>query len=458
MKRFIYKQMVPLCFVLTVCMTGCSKEDDLLSELNSEGTVQVASDVEEKKPGSAALSYNVEIGSNGKMVKVNVDSIDISEDFGSAFDAEIMEHTDEEMDKLATSIFDNGEYEIIKSPFSGTHVEADDLKNRMEEELEEYAQNNPDLTVNEDTVGWACGYMSLYSGMVWDSKPYAEEPTEEGKIYYTNGKGSSEIIGMVRGKIDGEDWLITDTYDSDNMVDNPTELVIERMLYIDEKERRIQPSGNLIDPDSPDAPEHELDYDDSLKQAREMLDKLGFTNYSEAVCYDVISVNETDYSAGGAHPSVGYYFGFVPEINAAKGAYSDSTVTVVCENGEKRYMTTQKYAMVLVLENGVVSISLGDAGKVGEEIESGIELISLEEADEVFRNNIAEYVKRSINVVSVEIGYVTVDYPEGAAFVPAYVYYTDGKSTGYIWQAKRAIAAVNALNGEFIYYDSPMAN
>ena len=105
-------------------------------------------------------------------------------------------------------------------------------------------------------------------------------------------------------------------------------------------------------------------------------------------------------------------------------------------------MTTQKYAMVLVLENGVVSISLGDAGKVGEEIESGIELIPLEEADEVFRNNITEYVKRSINVVSVEIGYVTVDYPEGAAFVPAYVYYTDGKSTGYIWQARRAIAAV----------------
>ncbi|MCQ2518062.1 MAG: hypothetical protein MJ119_04805, partial [Lachnospiraceae bacterium] len=55
----------------------------------------------------------------------------------------------------------------------------------------------------------------------------------------------------------------------------------------------------------------------------------------------------------------------------------------------------------------------------------------------------------------IELRYVTVNYAEGAAFVPAYVYYmANDYSVGY--SGKLAIAAVNALNGEFIFFDSPV--
>lgn len=455
-KSNILIQTVSVCLVLTVCLSGCGKNDELLSELQTTGgitteiVISSEATVEGNKPGSTSVRYDIDLGSNGKKITVDVVAVDTSQEFGSVFDTQITDRTDEGMTKLAASIFDNGEFEIIKPPFSGTREEADDFKNRLEEELAEYAKNYPDVNVEEETMSQLCAYRGLMAEIVHAPKVYGDNVTEEGQFYYDDASYKSGKIGMARGNIDGEQWLLTDSYNESGNVGNPPTCYLERMFIIDEESREI----GIVESGMDDTV-NELDHDEALEKAVNMLAGLGFGEYVEDNCYELIVFNHDMMEEGKAIPAMGYCFNLVPEVKDAKGEYSDNTVLTVCENGEQKYSTVQKYARVYVTTDGVVSIEFGDNGLVGEEIESGVEFITFEEADDIFKNEISQYVSKSMTIDRIELRYVTVNYAEGAAFVPAYVYYmANDYSVGY--SGKLAIAAVNALNGEFIFFDSPV--
>ena len=431
---------------------GCNKNDDLMSDLqnNNDGSNSgISSGI-----ATTSVDYAIEVG-NGGQIKVRDDEIDISQTTGNVYKAEVFQHTDEEIKEWAGSIFDNGEYEIFKAPLAGTMEEAEDLINKCTEEIAAVQAKDTSVVYDRDTVGFFCGYRALVgeaeSQIRNNTRGFAGQPTEEGKAYYKNGNFESTQVAMMRGNINGEEWYIADYYDPENYFGNSSHLRMGKMLYADSPQRQFR-IGDVCDETT--SADNEVDYGDAISQAEKTLVGLGFTDYTADVTYSLEAANmDPENGTVSEIKGAGYVFNFVPDINGCRQAYTDNMTVAVWEGGEEKYPTNQKIISVYVIDaGGVVEIDFGDFKTVGEEVESGVSLISFEDANEAFKTGIVDFWKKDVVIDDIELKYITIDYPEGAAYVPAYIYHGNGTFAG-TYQKNRAIAAVNALNGELLVYN-----
>ena len=100
-----------------------AKQDNLLNELqrtgeNTSEEVSPEGAKEGNKPGSTSVRYDIDLGSNGKKITVDVAAADTSQEFGSVFDTQITDRTDEGMTKLAAKIFNNVDFPTPFRPIS----------------------------------------------------------------------------------------------------------------------------------------------------------------------------------------------------------------------------------------------------------------------------------------------------------------------------------------------------
>ena len=342
---------------------------------------------------------------------------------------------DETAKNIATHIFDNSDYEILK-PMLACNDEERSLRMQMiRSELEKdlqatgYKENNYVTLVRNGLVSLI---MDTTTPPGKDINEFVVTGTPENKFYYDVTPEWKECMAV--GKIGGEEWMLFDQ--CCNELNDYSALPIQLMpMYGTEL-------NSIIIDDSD--PKEDPDYSSKEQIASDFVERLGVKGYEVVSCKRIRSSNDTN------NEGVGTCFDFGPILGDLSQKYMCNSLTE--KNGHFAY---QKIIRVFVNNGKVRYVEIYGMEGI-EEVESeDAQIIDFEKADEAFSQQAPDYfpaesVWQNMDVKDIEFGYICVEDETGRnRFIPAWIYYrTDNNKMTY----RKAVMAVSALDGELIRF------
>lgn len=442
--------------VLLLTLAGCSRaEKDELSDeirgLEDNTNQSSASDAEQV---SAAIpdriSYTID-GDGGNTVKVDAEVVSTGYGQMSIYKDERVDMNDAYLKELAQTLFDGGEYEIVKPYFMCSRSELDDEAAYLEQWNEFYDENGHTFPEWLYRCQDAVEYFSEY----YDEENTVSNLTQGKLIYQTELSDEGATVWkqcILRGTIDGEPWELICM--NQNMYSRNISLELHRLDEIHqvyklidlEDEVQIRVRGD-----------NTCDIEECEREAREMAEKLGFTDMDIAM-----TAHRVCYYNEGNETLDGYRILMVRDTDGMQHMFGGDIGTATLDKGE--YWTANQQCIAFDINaEGVTDIFINEIYGQGECMAEKAEFLNFNKADEIAQDHmrvIMDELSVSENIYSfrinrVQLGYMTLHYEEGYTLVPVWAYFY---ADGYMW------FGVNALDGSIVgiydtqYHWSPVLN
>lgn len=442
--------------VLMLTLAGCSRaEKDELSDeirgLEDNTNQSSASDAEQVSAAiPERISYTID-GEGGNMVKVDAEVVSTGYGQMSIYKDERVDMDDAYLKELAETLFDGGEYEIVKPYFMCSRSELEDEAAYLEQWNEFYNKNGN--TFPEWL--WQCQDAVEYFSEYYDEENTVSNLTQGKLIYQTELSDEGETVWkqcILRGTIDGEPWELLCM--NQNMYSRNISLELHQLdevhqVYklIDlEDEVQIRVRGD-----------NTCDIEECEREACEMAEKLGFADMNIATAaHRVYADNE------GNETLDGYRILMVRNTDGMQHMFGGDIGTATLDKGE--YWTANQQCIAFDINaEGVTDIFINEIYRQGECMAEKAEFLNFNKADEMAQ----DYMQRMMDSLTysddifflrvnrVQLGYMTLHYEEGYTLVPVWAYfYADGD----MW------FGVNALDGSIVgiygtqYYWIPVCN
>ncbi len=261
-----------------------------------------------------------------------------------------------------------------------------------------------------------------------------------------------EIAGAdysrIRGKIDNHTYemyyekyyLEYDTQSNDGMRQDRHDPQVLRILRMD------TPYIVKEVADMDEIGTNKYDYDTALKQAQDIMEKMGFDGYrkvGEQQLYVAESAGAQTYSLNG----YAIWFSNAPQ-SMEFFEYGDAHVIALGSDHDNEwvYSAGQPYVRITVTDAGVQDISIGELYSEPVPSNKEIKLLSFEKIDKQAKEKLAEF-HYDFNVTRVTLGFEYISY-DGINYsvIPVWAYYaSEDRYTG-------PLLYVNALDGQAIEY------
>ncbi|MDE6025553.1 MAG: hypothetical protein K2G45_08875 [Lachnospiraceae bacterium] len=465
MRSYKRKTKVIIALVLGIfSLTACGKEDkdDIASDIAGI-TVEHETD-SRVEDGSIpdSLDYIVKGIYDDSVITVAAE-VD-SSNFASAnvYDVTLKQVDSDFLKHLADGLFD-GEYSYIK-PYK--HCSLEEL------ELEKQAYDNIyNEAIGEDGNHYVSYIFYTYYGLLEEfindyqgsgaslkdhnGLLYHEDAFDENSTFGGVGIYVStpcEIAGAdysrIRGKIDNHTYemyyekyyLEYDTQSNDGMRQDRHDPQVLRILRMD------TPYIVKEVADMDEIGTNKYDYDTALKQAQDIMEKMGFDGYrkvGEQQLYVAESAGAQTYSLNG----YAIWFSNAPQ-SMEFFEYGDAHVIALGSDHDNEwvYSAGQPYVRITVTDAGIQDISIGDIYSEPVASNKEIKLLSFEKMDEKAKEQLEKF-HYDFNIDRVTLGYEYISY-DGINYsvIPVWAYYEAEEDYAV------PVIYVNALDGQPIEY------
>lgn len=429
------RRVISLTILLVIfyaCNTGCSKnaKDNNAADLNGNNDFASNSDanaINNYKSGSS-LQYTVQ-SSNGTKIIVDANIPEMYKEKIDVYAETIIDMSDEYAIQYAKSVFDNGEYEIVKPLMVCNEEELKEVKARLENEALNYNSNEIPERINIE-IEQVDSYLENY-------RSHENTETESDKVLY---KFDTILVGSIKGKIDDEEWIMNfECGYQDNKV-----LMIDIRPYGDHYYWDYDGTCGMEE----DSVNNPCDLESSKKLANQTIEKLGFENMA------IIDIKHIIPDGGKSSNAAGYYFTYGKSIDGVSAVYSDFINAYI---DGMNISSEQEYIRVCINDDGIMSVSYGDSYKTGEVLSQNSSVMGIEEIDNIARSQMVEYIENNsdedIKITEIAFGYMTVTYDGvGYSLVPVWIYYSS--TTDDSIEGKYPLFAINALDGVVIQFEN----
>lgn len=435
-------RVIPVILALSLIFTGCGNagKDELSDEIEAIENNDSYSSASDAEQVSATVPQKISytISGNGA-AEVRVDAEVISEGYGQmgVYEDIRIDMDDAYLKQLAETLFDAGEYEIVKPYFMCSRSE-------LEDEAAYLGQWHAFYDESGNTFpGWLrrCQEAAEYFSGYYDEENTVSDLAEGKLIYQThlsNGNASVWRQCILRGTIGGDPWQLL--YMNQDMTGGDISLELCRLneahqvykLIDDEDEVQVRVRG-----DNP------CDIEACEREACEAVEKLGFADMGIAMTAHRVYSNN-----GGNETLDGYRIFMMRNTDGRQHIFGGDVGTVTLDK-EKYWSANQQCIVFDVNADGVIGIFANEIYSQGECISEVAGFLGFDKADKVAQEYMQERVDflseaeaiYQLHVNKVQLGYMTLHYEQGYTLVPVWAYFYDG---GAMW------FGVNALDGSIV--------
>lgn len=489
------KSLSIILAIVCLSTSACGKKtpDNIVADYENLSTPSnnIESDSENSIEDIQLAADHVSFTEIGDNLEVIVDADLFTDGFNTAkvYKEEAIEVDGEFVKDFASKIFDNGTYEIVKPYALYTPDENKNLRDELLEKNYNPNENNDNMIYRKsrgfdaqtgkesvDTVGIPKYTLDEYKGYLigltdyeledlmkcrdnFNNKLPAFSPDQfvydldltygsfafGGNIYNMNDFAGIISIGKIIGNINGNEYNLLYTEHNGKYL-----IELRRTLH----SRLITAENYTGETPVNEEDQNICEYQKSLTDSLNYLNTLGFTDYGLAGSFTrVCGVLSDEEEAGSIIQNNGYLFYFTPDKDNVRGIYGSNANLRNNEEISIPNAITAEYDY-----KGLCRLVFTNVTSSSECIEDSPKLIPYDEAEKAFKTYVKAcpakvHESKSMKVNKIQLSYISLDYGNKKALVPAWVFYGSPQKEKYTdndYEFPSILVAINALDGSIL--------